>query len=190
MIFREGLNRGSTNWFRQNGCFCFANTSSTVGSSMITGLLCLYSWHNKILGKSLYKFFLSRDLGDYIFRNLNLIILGMFVWQVLDEADHLLNEDFEKSLDEILNSITHKRRTYLFSATMTQKVWNLVVTWNRAKIVYLLITFKRHIQTHPWYNMFLLSDSVATHVAIWGSIRCCCFCPRYWKQRWGCCIWW
>ncbi|PWA92100.1 DEAD-box ATP-dependent RNA helicase 10 [Artemisia annua] len=45
--------------------------------------------------------------------------------QVLDEADRLLNEDFEKSLDEILNAIPHKRRTYLFSATMTKKVKNL-----------------------------------------------------------------
>lgn len=48
--------------------------------------------------------------------------LGTIKYLVLDEADHLLNEDFEKSLDEILNSIPHKRRTYLFSATMTQKL--------------------------------------------------------------------
>ncbi|CAH1424068.1 unnamed protein product [Lactuca virosa] len=41
---------------------------------------------------------------------------------VLDEADRLLNEDFEKSLDEILNSIPRERRTYLFSATMTKKM--------------------------------------------------------------------
>ena len=42
--------------------------------------------------------------------------------QVLDEADRLLNEEFEKSLDEILNVIPRDRRTYLFSATMTKKV--------------------------------------------------------------------
>lgn len=42
--------------------------------------------------------------------------------QVLDEADRLLNEDFEKTLDEILNVIPRDRRTYLFSATMTKKV--------------------------------------------------------------------
>lgn len=42
--------------------------------------------------------------------------------QVLDEADRLLNEDFEKSIDEILNEIPRDRRTYLFSATMTKKV--------------------------------------------------------------------
>ncbi|KAI3698796.1 hypothetical protein L2E82_42624 [Cichorium intybus] len=45
--------------------------------------------------------------------------------QVLDEADRLLNEDFDKSLDEILNAIPRERRTYLFSATMTKKVQKL-----------------------------------------------------------------
>ncbi|PQM38622.1 DEAD-box ATP-dependent RNA helicase 10 [Prunus yedoensis var. nudiflora] len=44
---------------------------------------------------------------------------------VLDEADRLLNEDFEKSIDEILNVIPRDRRTYLFSATMTKKVKKL-----------------------------------------------------------------
>ncbi|CAN6689035.1 unnamed protein product [Malus baccata var. baccata] len=44
---------------------------------------------------------------------------------VLDEADRLLNEDFEKSIDEILNEIPRDRRTYLFSATMTKKVRKL-----------------------------------------------------------------
>ncbi|XP_059437793.1 DEAD-box ATP-dependent RNA helicase 10-like [Corylus avellana] len=44
---------------------------------------------------------------------------------VLDEADKLLNDEFEKSIDEILNVIPRERRTYLFSATMTKKVKKL-----------------------------------------------------------------
>ncbi|KAL2928784.1 DEAD-box ATP-dependent RNA helicase 10 [Bienertia sinuspersici] len=44
---------------------------------------------------------------------------------VLDEADRLLNEDFEKSLDDILKVIPLERRTFLFSATMTKKVKKL-----------------------------------------------------------------
>ncbi|KAG6744538.1 hypothetical protein POTOM_051174 [Populus tomentosa] len=40
---------------------------------------------------------------------------------ILDEADRLLSMDFEKSLDEILKAIPRNRRTYLFSATMTNK---------------------------------------------------------------------
>ncbi|GAA0150306.1 RNA helicase [Lithospermum erythrorhizon] len=41
---------------------------------------------------------------------------------VLDEADRLLNEDFEESLKKILDAIPRERTTYLFSATMTNKV--------------------------------------------------------------------
>ncbi|GAB6020390.1 putative ATP-dependent RNA helicase ddx47 [Chamberlinius hualienensis] len=44
---------------------------------------------------------------------------------VLDEADRLLNLDFEVELDKILKSIPRTRNTYLFSATMTQKVQKL-----------------------------------------------------------------
>ncbi|XLS48261.1 hypothetical protein HN51_022619, partial [Arachis hypogaea] len=41
---------------------------------------------------------------------------------VLDEADRLLNEDFEESLNEIIRLIPRERRTFMFSATMTKKI--------------------------------------------------------------------
>ncbi|XP_068657108.1 DEAD-box ATP-dependent RNA helicase 10-like [Aristolochia californica] len=44
---------------------------------------------------------------------------------VLDEADRLLNMDFEKEIDIILRVIPRERKTYLFSATMTKKVSKL-----------------------------------------------------------------
>ncbi|KAK2986871.1 hypothetical protein RJ640_000989, partial [Escallonia rubra] len=44
---------------------------------------------------------------------------------VLDEADMLLNEDFEKTIDQVLSVIPRDRMTYLFSATMTKKVRKL-----------------------------------------------------------------
>ena len=44
---------------------------------------------------------------------------------VLDEADRILNMDFEKEVDKILEQIPRDRRTYLFSATMTKKVVKL-----------------------------------------------------------------
>uniref|UniRef100_A0A914CTL9 RNA helicase n=1 Tax=Acrobeloides nanus TaxID=290746 RepID=A0A914CTL9_9BILA len=44
---------------------------------------------------------------------------------VLDEADRMLNMDFEVELDKILRVIPRERRTFLFSATMTQKVSKL-----------------------------------------------------------------
>lgn len=41
---------------------------------------------------------------------------------VLDEADRLLNMDFEAEIDNILKAAPRERRTQLFSATMTTKV--------------------------------------------------------------------
>lgn len=44
---------------------------------------------------------------------------------VLDEADKLLNADFEKAISEIVKAAPRERNTYLFSATMTEKVRRL-----------------------------------------------------------------
>ncbi|KAL7672438.1 hypothetical protein ACOME3_007322 [Neoechinorhynchus agilis] len=44
---------------------------------------------------------------------------------VLDEADRILNMDFEKEVDLILQNVPTDRRTFLFSATMTKKVQKL-----------------------------------------------------------------
>jgi len=45
--------------------------------------------------------------------------------QIFDEADKLLNMDFEKEINQILEVIPKDRNTYLFSATMTNKVSKL-----------------------------------------------------------------
>lgn len=44
---------------------------------------------------------------------------------VLDEADKLLDMDFEAEIDQILKVVPRDRRTQLFSATMTSKVQKL-----------------------------------------------------------------
>ncbi|KAI4457303.1 rna helicase [Holotrichia oblita] len=44
---------------------------------------------------------------------------------VMDEADRILNMDFEVEVDKILKVIPRDRRTFLFSATMTKKVKKL-----------------------------------------------------------------
>lgn len=41
---------------------------------------------------------------------------------VMDEADRILNMDFEVEVDKILRVVPRERRTFLFSATMTKKV--------------------------------------------------------------------
>uniref|UniRef100_A0A8C8K9E4 RNA helicase n=1 Tax=Oncorhynchus tshawytscha TaxID=74940 RepID=A0A8C8K9E4_ONCTS len=45
---------------------------------------------------------------------------------VMDEADRILNMDFETEVDKILKVIPRDRRTFLFSATMTKKDCYLV----------------------------------------------------------------
>jgi len=42
----------------------------------------------------------------------------------MDEADRLLNMDFEEAIDTILKVIPKERTSFLFSATMTSKVRN------------------------------------------------------------------
>ncbi|XP_046580670.1 probable ATP-dependent RNA helicase DDX47 isoform X1 [Haliotis rubra] len=44
---------------------------------------------------------------------------------VMDEADRILNMDFEQEVDKILKVIPRERNTYLYSATMTKKVQKL-----------------------------------------------------------------
>uniref|UniRef100_A0A915PZB3 RNA helicase n=1 Tax=Setaria digitata TaxID=48799 RepID=A0A915PZB3_9BILA len=44
---------------------------------------------------------------------------------VMDEADRILNMDFEVEMEKILKVIPKERRTYLYSATMTKKVAKL-----------------------------------------------------------------
>ncbi|CAI7990477.1 Probable ATP-dependent RNA helicase DDX47 [Geodia barretti] len=44
---------------------------------------------------------------------------------VMDEADRILNMDFETEVDKILKVVPKERHTYLYSATMTRKVQKL-----------------------------------------------------------------
>lgn len=43
----------------------------------------------------------------------------------MDEADKLLDLNFEEALDSIIDNINKDRTTFLFSATMTNKVSKL-----------------------------------------------------------------
>lgn len=48
--------------------------------------------------------------------------LNNLKYLVLDEADKLLNKDFEEQFNQIMSMIPQERRAYLFSATLTSKV--------------------------------------------------------------------
>lgn len=51
--------------------------------------------------------------------------LKQLKYLVLDEADRLLDMDFGPEIEKVLKVIPRERRTYLFSATMTNKVEKL-----------------------------------------------------------------
>jgi ATP-dependent RNA helicase DDX47/RRP3 len=61
----------------------------------------------------------------YMLQNMKGFSLRTIKFLVLDEADRLLHEDFEKELDQILAVLPTDRQTFLFSATMTSKVQKL-----------------------------------------------------------------
>lgn len=55
-------------------------------------------------------------------------VLKRFFWQILDEADRLLEQgctDFTKDLEVILSVVPAKRQTLLFSATLTDTLQQL-----------------------------------------------------------------
>ncbi|KAJ1476621.1 P-loop containing nucleoside triphosphate hydrolase protein, partial [Baffinella frigidus] len=61
----------------------------------------------------------------YMLQNMKGFSLRSIKFLVMDEADRLLHEDFEKELDQILAVLPRERQTFLFSATMTSKVQKL-----------------------------------------------------------------
>lgn len=46
---------------------------------------------------------------------------------VIDEADRMLGSDFESVIEKILIVLPPKRQTFLFSATMTEKVFIAII---------------------------------------------------------------
>jgi ATP-dependent RNA helicase DDX47/RRP3 len=64
---------------------------------------------------------------------------------VLDEADRMLSMDFEKEINQILEVIPRERRTYLFSATMTNKVAV------RMSIIFILLLYNNFFNNY-YYN--------------------------------------
>ena len=66
-------------------------------------------------------------LGRLLFhlQNTKGFSLKSLKYLVFDEADKLLNMDFEKEINMILEIVPKERKTMLFSATMTDKVSKL-----------------------------------------------------------------
>ena len=60
-----------------------------------------------------------------------IFVLLLFVLQVLDEADKLLEMGFKDELMQIVKACPVERQTLFFSATMTQKVGMSRVCWRQ-----------------------------------------------------------
>ena len=58
--------------------------------------------------------------------SLGYVDLSRVSFFILDEADRMLGMDFEEEINKVVEVLPKDRRTYLFSATMTQKVAKLL----------------------------------------------------------------
>ncbi|KHJ82842.1 DEAD/DEAH box helicase [Oesophagostomum dentatum] len=101
---------------------------------------------------------------------------------VMDEADRILNMDFEVELDKILRVIPKDRHTYLFSATMTKKVAKLeraslkdparvevstkYKTVDKLRQHYLFIPFKYKALESDWWLVSSATDFYIDHMRL------------------------
>lgn len=74
---------------------------------------------------------------------------------VLDEADKLLNMDFEREINAILDIIPKTRNTFLFSATMTNKVSKLQRASLKDPVKVEVSTKYQTVSTLNQYYMFI-----------------------------------
>ncbi|RCK65975.1 ATP-dependent rRNA helicase RRP3 [Candida viswanathii] len=84
---------------------------------------------------------------------------------VMDEADRLLDMDFGPALDKILKVIPSKRTTYLFSATMTNKIEKL----QRASLhnpVRVAVSSKYQTADNLVQSMMLVNDGYKNTILI------------------------
>ena len=93
---------------------------------------------------------------------------------VLDEADRLLNLDFEQEIDQILKVIPRERRTQLFSATMTSKVAKLQRACLVDPVKVEVASKYQTVETLRQQYMFI----PAKHkVSLWPPDAPCCLTP-------------
>ena len=70
-----------------------------------------------------------------------LYIIIFFIYEVLDEADRILDLGFEKTVNAIIENLPKERQTLLFSATQTKSVKDLA---------------RLSLQVYLYMNYFLL----------------------------------
>ncbi|KAK0076477.1 hypothetical protein PV325_005292 [Microctonus aethiopoides] len=86
---------------------------------------------------------------------------------VMDEADRILNMDFEVEVDKILRVIPRERRTLLFSATMTKKVQKLQRASLRNPVKVEVSTKYQTVEKLQQYYLFVATkfkDAYLVHI--------------------------
>ncbi|KAK0174839.1 hypothetical protein PV327_010562 [Microctonus hyperodae] len=86
---------------------------------------------------------------------------------VMDEADRILNMDFEVEVDKILRVIPRERRTLLFSATMTKKVQKLQRASLRNPVKVEVSTKYQTVEKLQQYYLFIATkfkDAYLVHI--------------------------
>lgn len=77
---------------------------------------------------------------------------------VLDEADEMLSMGFKKELDQILSQTAGNRNTWLFSATMSAEIHNIIKTYMSAD-AYKIQVDKKNIVNKDIEHKFILCGS-------------------------------
>ena len=99
--------------------------------------------------------------------------MKMLKFLIMDEADRILNMDFEQEVDKILRAIPRERKTYLFSATMTAKGKNYDFVTNmlgtvilKAGVTYIEQIFFEieKLQISQQVHLITRCDGYVTHV--------------------------
>lgn len=104
--------------------FCVLGSSIGVKCAVIVGGMDMVSQALILAKKPHILICTPGRLVDHL-ENTKGFSLRSLKYLVMDEADRILNMDFEVEVDKILKVIPRDRRTLLFSATMTKKVQKL-----------------------------------------------------------------
>jgi len=119
----------------------------------------------------------------YHLQNTKGFSLRTLKYLVLDEADRLLNRDFDVEIELILSQLPKERKTYLYSATMTRKVEKLqkasLINPVRVEVSTKYATVDKLIQSYLFipakykdcYLVYLLNEFSGNSVIVFSSTR-------------------
>ena len=121
-------------------------------------------------------------LNDHI-ENTKGFCLRSIKYLVMDEADRILDMDFEVEVDKILAVLPKQRSTFLFSATMTKKVCSkflfnqyleITVLYNSPNVGVAYFTYQTvviEVLVFPYLILSSLCSTTGSFITL--SVNCC-----------------